>query len=110
MDRLMDGVFVAPTLELLTPKQLDLLQEVMGPTGAFLACCMFLSSIPVMLDIKKRNGIGEYSAFPYVVQVCNCALWDVYSLADYQGGKMFWPLFCNAVGLVIASASFLCFL
>jgi len=85
------------------------LANIMGPIGGVLACLMFLSSIDVLFRIVKRRGVGEYSYFPFLVQVCNCALWVAYCCADYKGGAMFWPLLCNGFGFVMASISILTF-
>jgi len=94
---------------MLSLEQLQLLQEVMGPIGFILACVMFLSSIDVIRRIVKNGCVGEYSYFPFLVQVCNCALWVAYACADYQGGKMFWILLCNGFGLCMASISLIIF-
>eukprot|EP00929_Paragymnodinium_shiwhaense_P007813 TRINITY_DN11170_c0_g1_i4.p1 TRINITY_DN11170_c0_g1~~TRINITY_DN11170_c0_g1_i4.p1 ORF type:complete len:181 (-),score=11.83 TRINITY_DN11170_c0_g1_i4:227-769(-) len=91
----------------LSKQQLHLLQNIMGPVGATLACLMFLSSVDVLSRIVRKRSVGEYSYFPYLVQVCNCALWVFYCWADYQGGKMFWPLFCNSFGCMMATTSLL---
>lgn len=87
------------------------LQKVMGPIGGTLAIVMFLSAGPVMLQIVREGTVGGFSAFPYVVQMCNCALWVIYALSDKGSplggtGTMLWPLACNAVGLVIASCAY----
>lgn len=87
------------------------LEKVMGPIGGTLAIVMFLSAGPVMIQIVKEGSVGEFSVFPYVVQICNCALWVIYALADkgnpFTGdGKMLWPFTCNAVGVVIAGFAY----
>lgn len=84
----------------------QIIEVVMGPLGMLLATAMFSSSYPVIKDIRSRGNVGEYSYFPYLVQVCNCSLWDLYSLADYGGGKMLWPLLANVVGLIISGLSY----
>jgi len=94
---------------MLSKEQLDVVQRVMGPVGCALACLMFLSSIDVLRRIVKNKSVGEFSYFPFLVQVCNCALWVAYAWVDYQDGKMLWPLLCNAFGLVMASISMLTF-
>merc|ERR1719310_905969 len=94
---------------MLSPGQKAVVQHVMGPIGCALACLMFLSSIDVLRRIVKNKSVGEFSYFPFLVQVCNCALWVAYASADYKGGKMLWPLLCNAFGLVMASISMLTF-
>jgi solute carrier family 50 protein (sugar transporter) len=91
----------------LPPDVQELLQNVMGPIGAVLACCMFSSAFPVLRDIRARKDVGEYSYFPYLVQLCNTSLWSAYAISDYQDGKMFWPLFCNVVGFVIVAFAFM---
>lgn len=87
------------------------LEKVMGPIGGTLAIIMFLSAGPVMLQIVREGSVGEFSAFPYVVQICNCALWVTYSLADkgnpFTGdGKMLWPFTCNAAGVLLAGLAY----
>ncbi len=37
------------------------LADIMGPLGAILAGVMFTSALPVVLDIIRRGGIGEYA-------------------------------------------------
>jgi solute carrier family 50 protein (sugar transporter) len=93
-------------MPLFPPDVQELLQNIMGPIGAVLACAMFSSAFPVLRDIQMRKDVGEYSYFPYLVQLCNTSLWSAYSISDYQDGKMFWPLFCNVVGFVIVSGAF----
>eukprot|EP00933_Yihiella_yeosuensis_P051031 TRINITY_DN48860_c0_g1_i1.p1 TRINITY_DN48860_c0_g1~~TRINITY_DN48860_c0_g1_i1.p1 ORF type:complete len:287 (-),score=-0.33 TRINITY_DN48860_c0_g1_i1:74-934(-) len=89
----------------LDPQTLAIVEDVMGPLGSFLAIVMFASAFPVMRDICRMRSVGEYSYFPYVVQILNCILWTTYSWADFDGGKMFWPLFANGIGLIITLTS-----
>jgi len=90
-------------------KTVEIIEAVMGPLGLILATIMFSSSYPVLKDIISRKSVGAYSYFPYLVQVANCSLWVLYSIADYEGGKMLWPLLTNAVGIVIAGLTSLIF-
>lgn len=86
---------------------MEIVESVMGPVGLIVATMMFCSSYPTLKDIISRKSVGEYSFFPYFVQVCNCSLWVLYSIADPDVGL--WPLITNAVGLVVASLTCLTF-
>ena len=86
------------------------LEQVMGMFGGTLASIMFLSGFEVAADIVKRKSVGQYSPFPYFVQILNCTLWVVYATAEFHTGHMFWPLACNAVGLVVASCVYTIYL
>ena len=46
---------------------------------------MFLSAAPVVQDIFHRRSIGEYSFFPYLVQICNTMLWVSSAGCDLAG-------------------------
>ena len=58
-----------------------------------------------MLTTKSTIDVSISASFPRrllptrpriaQVQMCCTALWVTYSILDYQGGKMFWPLAVN---------------
>lgn len=89
-----------------TESQLKTLEHVMGPLGFVFGAAMVLSGVSVARDIYERKSVGGYNYYPYVVQMCCTALWVTYSILDYQGGKMFWPLAVNGFAVSVSSAVF----
>jgi uncharacterized protein with PQ loop repeat len=87
----------------MSPELLSMIAQIMGPLGATLLSAMFLSGFGVARDIIKKKSVGEYSPFPYVVQIMTCSMWVIYAIAIYHTGDMFWIVVCNSVGLVVAS-------
>eukprot|EP00931_Biecheleriopsis_adriatica_P026323 TRINITY_DN16028_c0_g1_i1.p1 TRINITY_DN16028_c0_g1~~TRINITY_DN16028_c0_g1_i1.p1 ORF type:complete len:303 (-),score=44.23 TRINITY_DN16028_c0_g1_i1:43-891(-) len=92
----------------LPEEDLTLIKNIMGPLGATLACIMFSSAFPVIRSILRSGSVGQYSYFPYFVQSCNCILWVGYAFTKGLD-TMFWPFYCNLVGLLIAFPSFCIF-
>jgi len=81
------------------------IEQIMGPVGFLMASAMISTCIPVLKDIRKRQGVGEWSCFPYIVQQFNCYLWSTYTLAE-DPTALIWVLACNLVGLAIAAVAF----
>jgi len=77
----------------------------MGPVGLVLSTAMFSTCIPVLKDMRKRQGVGEWSCFPYIVQQFNTFLWSTYTMAE-DPTALIWVLACNSVGFVFAAVAF----
>jgi hypothetical protein len=76
----------------------DVVENVMGWCGCAAAWLLFLSPIPVMLDIRRRGAVDAYSCVPYLVSGLQCALWVLYALPPVTPCKM-QPLVTNGVGV-----------
>jgi len=81
------------------------IEQIMGPVGFFLSTAMFLTCYSVVKDMRKRQGVGEWSCFPYIVQQFNCYLWATYTMAE-DPAELIWVLVCNSTGLAIAAVAF----
>jgi len=81
------------------------IEQIMGPVGLLLSTAMFSTCYSVMKDMKKRQGIGEWSCIPYIVQQFNCYLWGTYCMAE-DPIALAWVLACQIVGLSFAAVAF----
>ena len=73
--------------------------------GALLSIWLFLSGLPIVLDIRERGTVAEYSCFPYLVQICSTATWVVFCIEQYEP-KFYWHFVSNVGGLIVTSAIF----
>ena len=64
-----------------------------------------MSGLPIVLDIRERGTVAEYSCFPYLVQICSTATWVVFCIEQYEP-KFYWHFVSNVGGLIVTSAIF----
>ncbi|KAI3973235.1 hypothetical protein MKW92_027869 [Papaver armeniacum] len=55
-----------------------LIRQVVGIVGNLISCGLFLSPIPTFNSICKKRTVEDFSPYPYIVTVFNCALWVYY--------------------------------
>ncbi|KAI3941741.1 hypothetical protein MKW92_021598 [Papaver armeniacum] len=53
-------------------------RRIVGVIGNFISCGLFLSPIPTFRSIHKKGAVEDFSPYPYIVTVLNCALWIYY--------------------------------
>jgi len=80
------------------------IEQIMGPVGFLLSTAMYSTCISVVRDMRKRQGVGEWSCVPYMVQQFNGYLWATYAMALDPVG-LIWVLAANSVGVAFAAVA-----
>ncbi|RZC48063.1 hypothetical protein C5167_041026 [Papaver somniferum] len=53
-------------------------RRIVGIVGNVISFFLFLSPLPTFFSIYKKGAVEDFSPYPYIVTVLNCALWVFY--------------------------------
>ncbi|CAA7039709.1 unnamed protein product [Microthlaspi erraticum] len=80
--------------------QRDLVRQIVGIIGNFIALCLFLSPTPTFVRIVKKRSVEEYSPIPYLATLINCLVWVLYGIPLVHPDSLL-VVTINGTGIVI---------